>query len=382
MLASRENQSRQQPGMMRRITENDDEALHEVLCSRPSASPELYGNARPSAAIRIRRSNSGFNLTQSLTRLTSTASARPTKSLADKFKAVAMGGSTSSLGALLCKDGAREALLELDWAGWNALHTAAKVGRLKVLRAFIQAVPAIDDRTTRGRTPLHYAAQNGHLDVMECLLDAGANVMPVDCDGMMPIHLACSGKDTLDTDACIGVLEMFLKRGVHVDVRSAGEQMTPLQYVAARGDTEIGLFLIEHGAATDLGGEDGTLGRSLVDIAGTNGNLDFVNMVENRDKIVRGRADAKAAADAKATADIAAIAAAAAAADLAAAKKTAAATKDKTGKKVKKKGKKAAGAKLDDTAHLSEPGGRHTRPKAIAFGKTTAKKPKTMKKGA
>ena len=109
---------------------------------------------------------------------------------------------------------------------------------------------------------------------------------------------------------------------------------------------------------------------------------EFVNMVENRDKIVRGRADAKAAADAKATADTAAIAAAAAAADLTAAKKAAAATKGKTGKKGKKKGKKAAGAKLDGTAHMSEPGGRHTRPKAIAFGKTTAKKPKTMKKGA
>ena len=75
---------------------------------------------------------------------------------------------------------------------------------------------------------------------------------------------------------------MFLKRGVHVDVRSAGEQMTPLQYVAARGDTEIGLFLIEHGAATDLGGEDGTPGRSLVDIAGTNGNLGALNASNRR----------------------------------------------------------------------------------------------------
>ena len=65
---------------------------------------------------------------------------------------------------------------------------------------------------------------------------------------------------------------MFLQRGVPVDVRSAGEQMTPLQYVAAAGDTEVGLYLIERGAATDLDGGDTMPRRSLVDIALTHGN--------------------------------------------------------------------------------------------------------------
>lgn len=102
-MLARGNLPRHPSAMMRRITEHADEEIH----SPRTPSPELYPNGqRPSAAVRVPRRNAGgFDLAASLIRLTSTATLRPAQSLAARFKVVATGGSTSSLGALLRKDG-------------------------------------------------------------------------------------------------------------------------------------------------------------------------------------------------------------------------------------------------------------------------------------
>ena len=121
-MLARGNLPRHPSAMMRRITEHADEEIH----SPRTPSPELYPNGqRPSAAVRVPRRNAGgFDLAASLIRLTSTATLRPAQSLAARFKVVATGGSTSSLGALLRKDG------EGAEGPWMPVHLSCTIFKL------------------------------------------------------------------------------------------------------------------------------------------------------------------------------------------------------------------------------------------------------------
>jgi len=49
--------------------------------------------------------------------------------------------------------------------GWTALHLAAEMGHLELLKLFIASKAYVECQTKYGRTPLHWACCRGHVQV-------------------------------------------------------------------------------------------------------------------------------------------------------------------------------------------------------------------------
>jgi ankyrin repeat protein len=91
-------------------------------------------------------------------------------------------------------------------AQWTALHLAAYLGRLRVLRVFLRFICntgrqdeqpdgarlGVDFRDRQSCTPLHRAARAGRLDAARMLLSAGARLDVADADGKIPVVAAAS----------------------------------------------------------------------------------------------------------------------------------------------------------------------------------------------
>lgn len=76
--------------------------------------------------------------------------------------------------------------------GQSALHVAASIGHLAVVRQLIFARAALDDHDADGATPLHLAAAQGSVETLQFLLIAGASADHRDSTGLMPVHIAAS----------------------------------------------------------------------------------------------------------------------------------------------------------------------------------------------
>ena len=108
--------------------------------------------------------------------------------------------------------------------GETALMTAARTGRVEVVRALIARgadVHATEGR--RGQTALMWAAAEGHVETVEALIDAGADFQtPLD-SGFTPLLFAVrEGK--------IGVVRALLKAGANVNetVKAPPSRSQPL----------------------------------------------------------------------------------------------------------------------------------------------------------
>lgn len=84
--------------------------------------------------------------------------------------------------------------VRIEWrnaAGWTALHEAAWMGHVGMVRLLLEFGAEVDARDAKGRTPLHFAVGcGGGEEGVQVLLDAGAHVNRGDVVGMTPLHVA------------------------------------------------------------------------------------------------------------------------------------------------------------------------------------------------
>ena len=73
----------------------------------------------------------------------------------------------------------------------TALHIAAKMGHVEIVRYFITMGVRIDIHPEKKVTALALAAGTGHIDIMELLLQNGAKVGATDPYGNTPLHTYC-----------------------------------------------------------------------------------------------------------------------------------------------------------------------------------------------
>jgi uncharacterized protein len=148
------------------------------------------------------------------------------------------------------QDEALEALLaaapELD------VLDAAAIGRLDVLRAYVESDPdSLAARTPEGFTPLHLAAFFGGGAAVRLLLAAG---MDADADQdnsarVRPLHSAVAARDH---DAAKALLEAGADPNC---VQQGG--FTPLLAAAHHDDAEMAALLLRHGADRGVAADDG-----------------------------------------------------------------------------------------------------------------------------
>ena len=117
--------------------------------------------------------------------------------------------SPSDVAAAVAAVGAAMLTSSVDAAGDNALHRAAKDGRVSEIRSLLArgAFPGV--RNSLKQTPLHAAAAAGREAAAVTLLEAGAPVNAVDVEGRTALDVALSAAETgklSDADEIVGIL--------------------------------------------------------------------------------------------------------------------------------------------------------------------------------
>jgi pectate lyase len=134
-------------------------------------------------------------------------------------------------------------LLTKHGATISSIHTAAVVGDLARVRAFLENGIDINVKDNQGNTPLHLAAQGGHREVVEFLLSKDSDVntrrtgYPA---GDTPLHTAVRAGN-------IDIVELLLRNGADTDVKNESGQ-TPLDIALSRNRKDIIELLISKGA--------------------------------------------------------------------------------------------------------------------------------------
>ena len=124
---------------------------------------------------------------------------------------------------------------------FDSLHTAARQGKVELLKELLQRNSNPDLFTKLGWTPLHFAARYGQLECCRLLLDAGASIIATTkLRGYMPIHLAAL-YDQVD------IVDFLLQRGNDRNVCTL-EGWTPLHAAVEHANVLTVRFLLEKGA--------------------------------------------------------------------------------------------------------------------------------------
>ena len=151
----------------------------------------------------------------------------------------------------------------------HPLHLAALVNHREAARLLIDRGAKVDSRNSQDRTPLTVAASYGHAEVAEELMRAAADLFVGDVYADTPIHYAAMSGD-------IETADLFLSRGVDVNLRSRHDGESPLIYAACNGNLEMVTFLLANGA--DLNMRDDT-GRTPLQFADNSKARDIVALL-------------------------------------------------------------------------------------------------------
>jgi len=145
---------------------------------------------------------------------------------------------------ILIKAGANP--LATDEEGRNAMHFAAREGKVQIVSMLLVHKQLLDAKDKKECTPLLLAAQKGHLEVCELLLKAGANPLSTNEDGWSAMHKAAGNRK-----AAIVRLLLVHKELINAKGKDGGEShdgATPLMIAAINGDLEICELLLKAGA--------------------------------------------------------------------------------------------------------------------------------------
>jgi ankyrin repeat protein len=145
--------------------------------------------------------------------------------------------------------------------GLTLLKSAAKSGKLAMVKALLESGAAVDGLQQPALTALHYAAANGHKAVIDLLLSRGAKAGSESESGVTPLHLA-AGKGYVE------VAKALLAAGAPVNARATkapaipnlfdlmvSPGKTPLHLAANAGYSGMVELLLTKG--TDVNAEDG-----------------------------------------------------------------------------------------------------------------------------
>ena len=129
--------------------------------------------------------------------------------------------------------------------GETPLHTCAKTGNADAVRMLIEYGAAVNaTEPTQNQTAIMWAAAERHSDVVSALISAHADLKTFTKQGFAPIHFAARVGD-------LESVKLLLAAGVDVNtLTGAGSPApyTPLLIATLRAQTDVALYLLDHGA--------------------------------------------------------------------------------------------------------------------------------------
>lgn len=156
----------------------------------------------------------------------------------------------------------------------GALVKAAQEENLELIKDLISQGTDINEQDDAGFTALIWASWMGYVDIVKFLVDKGADVNKADHDGSTPlIHASWWGYPD--------IIQVLLDKGAVLDERSRDDGCTALMEAARHGHREIVQLFVSRGAVLDIRDKYGLTAREL---AGSNGYMSIVNILENAEK--------------------------------------------------------------------------------------------------
>ncbi|EMO61788.1 ankyrin repeat protein [Leptospira borgpetersenii serovar Pomona str. 200901868] len=125
-----------------------------------------------------------------------------------------------------------------DYLGCTLLYRSASVGRLDLLKMYIDLKLDVNEPSNSSETPLHKASYRGYDKIVKLLLENGAKVNPLtkklsnlSSGGDTPLHYAVlSGK--------LSTAKILLEHGADKTIKD-GDGKTPLDIAKKKGDKEL-----------------------------------------------------------------------------------------------------------------------------------------------
>lgn len=150
--------------------------------------------------------------------------------------------------------------------GATALHHAAGIGDIQLLKLLLSRGVAVDSESESG-TPLVWAAGHAQKDAVKVLLEHNANPNLETEDGITPLLSAVAA-------GSLACLEQLIEAGAKVNISAGGA--TPLHIAADMGNTDIINCLAKAGADPNAADEDG---QKPILVAAARGNRSAVEIL-------------------------------------------------------------------------------------------------------
>lgn len=136
----------------------------------------------------------------------------------------------------------------------TALHCAASLGHMDIIKLILKSGIAIDIKRTQGDignggTALIEAVSSLQEDMVDFLIENGAQVNAQDHDGVSPLHMA-------SRENSVEIAQMLVNAHATVNIQD-NKGMSPLQISIIRGSDDIALFLLGKGADVHIIDKDG-----------------------------------------------------------------------------------------------------------------------------
>ena len=156
--------------------------------------------------------------------------------------------------------------------GYTALHYAAMIGNLKIIKLLKDNGAKIDSVTKLGKNVLHIAAENNQPSVIiYFIFNEPLDIYSVDENGSTPLHWACYSGAVESVSYLIS-----LKADINaID----NEKYTPLHLAASTNREKIVRLLLQNGVNKNLRNINGEL---PIDIASKNNYKNIVNLLTDK----------------------------------------------------------------------------------------------------
>ncbi|KAK2175663.1 hypothetical protein NP493_714g01011 [Ridgeia piscesae] len=128
--------------------------------------------------------------------------------------------------------------------GETALHVAASVGHVDIVRYLWSKDIDIKATDKNGDDALYTAARQGHVDIVQFLKEQGAEINNQNKSGETALHVAARYGHT-------NIIEFLCTAGAQVNLQDKDEE-TPLHCAAARGNTDCVKALLSNRASINL----------------------------------------------------------------------------------------------------------------------------------